>query len=52
METKKVMIENQTEFSMNDVYEYLSGVTTKLRDKINVTTVKGTYYDNIYITNI
>jgi hypothetical protein len=44
------MIENRTSFDMQDVMEYLSGITTKLRDKISVTTVEGMYYDNIVIT--
>lgn len=47
----KVMIDNDSKFSMSDVLEYLSGYTTKLLDKINVITVEGRYYDNVIIKN-
>lgn len=48
----KVMIDNQSKFTTEDVMEYLSGTTTKLRDLISVKTFYGTYYDNIVINDV
>ena len=49
---KQVMIYNHTEHSMTDIYDYLSGTTTKLRDKIQVHTETGLYYDTIRVLDI
>lgn len=49
---KQVMIHNRTDFSMNDIYEYLAGNTTKFRDvldKIKTVEESGQYYDSIYV---
>jgi len=46
---ESVMIKNNTSFSMNDIYEYLSGYTTRLNNKIKVSTLKGNYYDTIIV---
>ena len=48
---KQVMIYNNTKFSMTDIYEYLSGFTTKLKNMIITHTEKGQYYNTIFITN-
>ncbi len=48
-ETVKVMIDNSSKFSMTDIYEYLSGFTTKLNGRITVTEIKGNYYNNLII---
>ena len=45
----KVMITNNSKFSLSDVYEYMAGYETKLRDKIDIVTEKGRYYDNVYV---
>lgn len=46
---ENVMIKNTTNYLMEDIYSYLSGITTKLRDKIEVYTDKGKYYSTLII---
>lgn len=43
------MIKNGSSYSMTDIYEYLAGYTTKLKDKISVRTEIGMYYDVVII---
>jgi len=52
MKETKEMIVNRTDFPMSDIYEYLSGITTKLRDKVKTFREAGQYYDTIYIYTI
>jgi len=48
----KVMIDNQSGFPMALVMTYLAGFTTALNGCIEVTTIKGKYYDNIVIKEV
>jgi hypothetical protein len=46
---KKVMISNSTDYSWEELFEYLGGYTARLRDKILVTRIPGEYYDTIVV---
>ena len=46
------MIKNLTSFSMDDVYDYISGFTHKLENKIIVDFEEGQNYDVIMVTEI
>ena len=48
-DNKKVMIDNQSIYKMEYIYEYLAGYTTKLEGKISLTLGVGQYYDNLVI---
>ena len=48
----QVMIKNLTSFSMDDVYDYISGFTHKLENKIIVDFEEGQNYDVIMVTEI
>ena len=45
------MIKNGTKYSFRDIYEYLGGYTTRLKDKICIHSEPGHYYDSIYISD-
>jgi hypothetical protein len=49
---ESVLIKNATNFKMGDIYEFLAGYTSRLRDKIEVTTLKGNTYDTIIVKNV
>lgn len=49
--SKQTMINNRTEFSMEDIYEYLAGYTTKLMGKLKVKTEFGKSIDYIIISS-
>ena len=51
-ESKKVMIENYSAYTLADVLEYLAGYTTKLSDKVMVREEQGQYYNNVIVTNL
>lgn len=46
---KQIMVKNLTTYSMKDIYEYLAGYTSKLRQKIIIKREHGKYYDTLYI---
>ena len=46
---KQIMIYNSTKYEMTQIYEYLSGFTTRLKDKIEVETEPGRYYDTMWV---
>ena len=48
----KVMIDNRSSFSDDEVMNYLAGYTTKLNDKIEVLRTEGEYYNNIVVRDV
>jgi hypothetical protein len=48
---KNVMIKNGSSYPITDIYEFLAGYTTKLKDKISVLIDKGRYYDTLVVND-
>ena len=47
-----IMIRNLTKYSLKQIYAYLAGYETELRDKIEITNKEGRYYDYLIVKEI